>query len=343
VCAAAALVLVACGSSSASGPAVSASSGDAPAADAPSGTSDGADDGDAAAGPDEDLDPAEEVIDDEAAPSAPAGPPDGSDPEPSPAGRDEPTDDPTDDPTDEPTDEATDGPGPLAGRVIGLDPGHNGGNFEAPAEIARPVDAGGFTKPCNTTGTATADGYRESTFNLEVAEAVRDRLEALGAEVPLTREDDDGIGPCIDVRGTFGQTVGADLVLSIHADGAAVGARGFHVIVPVARDGTDPAIVAPSAGLGTAVRDALVDAGLTTSTYAGTDGIVERGDLATLNLSTVPVVLLEAGNLGDPQDAAELRDPAWQARLADALVAAVADHLGVDGVVDGAEADTPTG
>src|SRR5688572_25759566 len=45
--------------------------------------------------------------------------------------------------------------------VVVLDPGHNGGNAAASAEIARPVPAGGFTKPCNTTGTATIDGYAE--------------------------------------------------------------------------------------------------------------------------------------------------------------------------------------
>src|SRR3954451_19394199 len=39
--------------------------------------------------------------------------------------------------------------------VVALDPGHNGGNAAAPAQINRLVPAGGFTKPCNTTGTAT--------------------------------------------------------------------------------------------------------------------------------------------------------------------------------------------
>lgn len=215
----------------------------------------------------------------------------------------------------------------LEGSVIALDPGHNGGNFDAPGEINRPVDAGGFTKPCNTTGTATQDGYRESTFNLEVAELLRARLEAAGASVHLTRTDDDGVGPCIDVRGTFGQKVGADLTISIHADGADAGARGFHIIQPGEWSGSDPAVLDASAELAKVLRDALVDYGKSPANYVGTDGLVVRSDLATLNLSEVPVVLLEAGNMRNAEDAAELRDPHWQADLADALVDGVERFL----------------
>lgn len=218
-------------------------------------------------------------------------------------------------------------PAPLTGRLIALDPGHNGGNFDAPHLINRPVDAGGFTKPCNTTGAVAADGYRESRFNLEVALALRDELEQLGAEVALTRTDDLGVGPCIDVRGRFGGEVGADLLLSIHADGAPARAHGFHVIRPGAGRAADPSVVAPSRVLAVAVRDALVDAGFRPANYVGTDGLVVREDLATLNLSPVPAVLLEAGNLGNRDEAALLRDPAVQRELAVALSGAVTRFL----------------
>jgi N-acetylmuramoyl-L-alanine amidase len=214
----------------------------------------------------------------------------------------------------------------LRDRVVAIDPGHNGGNFSAPEEISRQVEAGGFSKPCNTTGTTAADGTRESTVNLAVAQRLRDRLEAAGATVHLTRDGDDGVGPCVDERGTVGQRVGADLVVSIHADGAAVGGRGFHVIHP--RPGSAAAgPVDASERLAIVVRDALVAAGLRPSNYTGREGLVARDDLATLNLAEVPVVLLEAGNLRDPDDAAELLDPAWQAELAGALARAIEAFL----------------
>ncbi len=49
-------------------------------------------------------------------------------------------------------------PDPLHGITIALDPGHQLGNHRYSREINRPVPAGGFTKPCNTTGTATNCG-----------------------------------------------------------------------------------------------------------------------------------------------------------------------------------------
>lgn len=222
-------------------------------------------------------------------------------------------------------------PRPLAGRIIAIDPGHNGGNFSAPTQINRPVDAGGFSKLCNTTGTATDDGYRESTFNLEVARLLSSLLEDVGATLPMTRSDDEGVGPCIDVRGTFGAAVDADLLVSIHADGASAGDRGFQVIHPHTDGVTHPEIVGPLAELAAAVRDALLTVPLQPSTYAGRNGLIARGDLATLNLSEVPAVILEAGNLRDEQDAAVLRDPTDQAALAAALRDAVMTFLGGQG------------
>ena len=124
---------------------------------------------------------------------------------------------------------------PLTGTTIVVDPGHQLGNHNFSKQIARPVPAGGFTKPCNTTGTATTGGYPEATFTWQVSRVVARRLRALGATVVLTRHSNrqDRWGPCVDARGRAGNAIGADLKLSIHADGSyAAGARGFHVIAP---------------------------------------------------------------------------------------------------------------
>ena len=111
---------------------------------------------------------------------------------------------------------------PLSGRVIVIDPGHQLGNRNFPARINAPVPAGGFTKPCNTTGTATAGGYPEATFTWQVSRLVARQLRTLGATVRLTRHSnrDDRWGPCVDVRGRAGNAIDADLKLSIHADGS---------------------------------------------------------------------------------------------------------------------------
>src|SRR5690348_8340175 len=70
---------------------------------------------------------------------------------------------------------------PLAGRTIALDPGHQLGNRNFPEQMNRLVPAGGFRKPCNTSGTAPTDGIPEATVVWRVVRDVQSRLRALGA------------------------------------------------------------------------------------------------------------------------------------------------------------------
>ncbi len=220
---------------------------------------------------------------------------------------------------------------PLAGRVVVLDAGHQRGNRHFPRQINRLVQAGGFRKPCNTTGTATASGYPESTVAWRVTRILQRRLQRWGAEVVLVRtsDRDDRWGPCIDVRGRAGNRIDADLKVSVHGDGnLARGARGFHVIVPTSRRGWTDDIARPSLRAGRRLRAALDRAGLERSTYlGGGSGLVRRGDLGTLNLSDVPTVMVELGNLRHPTDAHRLTSPRGQRRHALALARGIRAHL----------------
>ncbi|MEO9324236.1 N-acetylmuramoyl-L-alanine amidase [Nocardioides sp. C4-1] len=220
---------------------------------------------------------------------------------------------------------------PLAGRTVVLDPGHQLGNRNFPDRINRPVPAGGFTKPCNTTGTSTDAGYPEATFTFQVARLARHRLKRLGARVVMTRKtnSDRRWGPCVDVRGRAGNRSRADVKISIHADGSyEPGAHGFHVVRPPARAPWTDDIARPSRALAFDVRKALRGRGFASSTYRGRDGIDVRRDLGTLNLSDVPTVLVELGNMRDAGDARTMTRPAGRQRYAAALVTAVRAYLG---------------
>lgn len=220
---------------------------------------------------------------------------------------------------------ATRQPAPPAPVVL-LDPGHNGGNGAAASAIARQVpDGRGGTKRCNTTGTSTADGYPEHAFTWDLARRVQARLEAAGVRVALTRPDDDGVGPCVDERGAAGGRAGAAAAVSLHADGAAPSARGFHVAhadPPV--HGTGP----QSSRLATALRDALRAGGFAPAGYIGRDGLDGRDDLAGLNTSTVPTALVEAGNMRNAAEARLLSSPQGRERYAAAISSGVLAHLG---------------
>lgn len=218
-------------------------------------------------------------------------------------------------------------PSPLAGRVIVLDPGHNGRNREFPDEINQLVDIGTGMKACNTTGTQTAAGYPEAAFNWELAVATRRSLEARGAAVVLTRDDNDGWGPCITDRAAIGNAAGADVVVSIHADGGPPGGRGFHVIFPIAIPGLTDDIAERSEGLAITLRDAFTVTGMPPSDYAGVEGLSARSDLGGLNLSDVPVVFLEVGNMKNTADADLLTDPGFWDDAAAAITTALVTFL----------------
>lgn len=220
---------------------------------------------------------------------------------------------------------------PLAGVRIALDPGHQLGNRNFPAQVNRLVPAGGFSKPCNTTGTATDAGYPEASLNFAIALSVRKRLLDLGAEVFLTRtkNSDELWGPCVNQRGGFGAKVDARLAVSLHADGAGSSARGFHVIAPRSRAPWTTDIAAESRRLALALRAGFDDQGFPRSNYVGDGtGLVIRADLATLNLSDVPIAMIEVGNMRNASDAARMTSAAGRDEYAAAVVAGIRAYLG---------------
>ncbi|MCF6526413.1 N-acetylmuramoyl-L-alanine amidase [Streptomyces sp. JJ36] len=221
---------------------------------------------------------------------------------------------------------------PLRGRTIVLDPGHNPSNHRHPEEIARRVDVGTHRKACDTTGTESEAGYPEARFTLDLARRVRDLLERRGARVRLTQDGDRPWGPCIDERAALGNRAGADAAVSLHADGSAPGDRGFHVILPASvREGRadTTAVVGPSRRLGEALAARFGRAtGTRPADYTGGgDGLVTRDDLGGLNLTRVPKVFLECGNMRDPRDAALLGDAQWRGRAARGVADGIADFL----------------
>jgi len=213
------------------------------------------------------------------------------------------------------------GTGPLAGKVVVLDAGHNGANWAFPAAINRLVWIGNGWKACDTTGTATDAGYAEHTFTLDVVDRVAIELAAQGARVVLTRTTDTGVGPCIDQRAAIGNAAHADVAISVHADGAPANVRGFHVIRPASLLGLTSGIYGRSVWLAWVLKTTYAaDTGIPTASYVGDGGgIVERSDLGGLNLSKVPKVLIECGNMRNATDAAILSSPAGRARIAHAI------------------------
>ena len=216
---------------------------------------------------------------------------------------------------------------PLAGKIVGIDPGHNGGNFTDPDAIARQIWNGAEWEACDTTGTTTDGGYTEAQFNFNVAKYLRADLLRDGARVIMTRTSNTGVGPCVNRRAEIINAAHADVAVDIHADGAAASGRGFTILEPVAV-GPNNAVIGASQRFGGDVRQAmLADTAMPESNYEGVDGIMPRNDLAGLNLTTVPKVLIECGNMRSAVDASLLVTARFQRRVASALTAAIEAFL----------------
>lgn len=232
----------------------------------------------------------------------------------------------------------------LAGKTVFLDPGHQGS--AAGNDLNKPVpDGRGGTKPCQTTGATSPDGVPEHKVNWDITQLVKAGLESQGAKVVLSRQDDTGWGGCIDERANAANASNADLAVNIHADstspGTDAGKSGFHIIVPELPI-PDAAVNEVQSGKGRKaaeqMRDAFKSAGFAPANYAGAqDGLQTRADVAAVNLTKVPDVFAELGNLSNPADAAALSGAEGQLKYAIAIVDGAIRYL-----LTGATAAAPT-
>jgi N-acetylmuramoyl-L-alanine amidase len=211
----------------------------------------------------------------------------------------------------------------IAGMSVFLDPGHNG---VYDSSITQQVPNGrGGTKECNTTGTATSDGYPEHAFNWDVAVRVRDALNQLGVHTAMSRDNDSSVGPCVDQRAAAANAMHPDAIVSIHADGASAAGHGFHV--NYSNPPMNDTQAGPAVQLATTMRDSLLGSGLQTSTYIGSEGMYGRADLAGLNLAQYPAILVECGNMKNPDESAQMESADGRARYAAAVTQGIVSYL----------------
>ena len=150
------------------------------------------------------------------------------------------------------------------------------------AASPRPPSPGGSRGSCSAASSGSAPGCCSPARSTACGAGGRASTSAVGPATHVGRDREP-----------------ADLKVSLHADGSyARGARGFHVILPADRRPWTHDIARPSRRLGLDLRRALRAGGFRTATYtAGGDGIDVRADLGTLNLSDIPTVMVELGNM----------------------------------------------
>jgi len=119
----------------------------------------------------------------------------------------------------------------------------------------------------------------------------------------------------------------ANVAIDIHADGGPADGRGFAILEPVA-DGPNDRVIGASKKFGHDLLERYrAVTKMPVSTYDGVGGITFRDDLAGLNLTTVPKVLIECGNMRNATDAALLIRSSFQKLAAKAFTEAITQYL----------------
>ena len=209
--------------------------------------------------------------------------------------------------------------GGLSGKVICIDAGHGKTEKTGKEKIAPDSEE---TKAKHVSG---ADGsvYSEEEINLMVAKKLRDKLQALGVEVIMTREGHNCDYSNID-RAEIANNAGADLMIRIHADSAeSSSAKGMTMLLPSSEHISDKELIRVSRNIGEKVLDSAAEA-----TGAKNRGCVERPDMTGFNWSEVPVILLEMGFLSNPDEDASLSEDSYQNKIVQGIVSGLQDYYG---------------
>ena len=104
--------------------------------------------------------------------------------------------------------------------------------------------------------------------------------------------------------------------------------RGYEANTPAFIPGYTDDIYTASHRLGVDIGRAFgAGTGMPPSTYYAGHGLIERSDFGGLNLSDVPKILFETGNMRNATDAALFADATFRQREAEALAIGLATFL----------------
>lgn len=203
--------------------------------------------------------------------------------------------------------------GSLSGRVICIDPGHASTTDSGTEPIGPGATEMKVKDPGGTSGAVT--GVREPVVTLAISLQLKQLLEAEGATVVMTRSGPDFTGGNRE-RAQVANQAGADLFIRVHADGSSDPSRsGVSTLYPASIPGWTDDIHGASLAAAAAVQSSLV-AGLGASDL----GTVARSDITGFNWADVPAILVEVGFMSNPREDQLLNDPAYQQRVAAALL-----------------------
>ncbi|MCM2267909.1 MAG: N-acetylmuramoyl-L-alanine amidase [Elusimicrobiales bacterium] len=205
-------------------------------------------------------------------------------------------------------------PRPLTGLTVVLDPGHSThlrcGERKVPLRDVRfsslPASAG-----CRLDGAVGPKETFEVNLNLAISQRLRDRLQALGAAVKLTRSGDEYVD--LADRPKMARDLGGDLFISVHNN--AIG------------DGEDPFSQPRGFSIYHYQRHSRALAAAIHRSYLKSiplpDEGLRYGDYLVARMTWMPAALVENAYMILPRQEELLNSPAFQEELAAAMAAGI--------------------
>ena len=214
--------------------------------------------------------------------------------------------------------------------VVCIDPGH-----QTRSHTARIPRGPGSTETNIgvTVGThSLTTGKMEYELNLEIALQLRDRLEAAGIDVVMTRTTNN-VDITNDQRAIIANEAGADISIHIHADGVDnTSVRGSHCIIIGKHNPYIPSIYAGSMRL----SRCLIDNYLEATSFRGfkvrsgtSNGIVEDDDYPMLNFSEIPTCIFEMGFMSNSEEDKWMSDPDFQEIMVTGMFNGIMEYFGL--------------
>ena len=171
-------------------------------------------------------------------------------------------------------------------------------------------------------GGRLSDGQPEKAFTLALSVRLRSLLAARGIPVVTARESDDSVD--LDRRAAIANRVNAQACLSLHGSESGT---GVHLFVSSLAPAQPARFAAWKTAQAASVTRSLALAGTLNATLlqAGMNVTLGRTALLAVDSMTCPAVAVEiAPERGpDKKVTADLNDPEYQARVAEALAAAL--------------------
>ncbi|PHA13330.1 N-acetylmuramoyl-L-alanine amidase [Bacillus cereus] len=203
--------------------------------------------------------------------------------------------------------------------LVVIDPGH-----QQKANLnLEPIGPGAATQKYKVTDgtTGVVTKKREAVLVLEMAFVLKEKLEAKGIQVLMTRTSQD-----VDIsnkeRATFANDHKANLFLRLHADGSEnPNQSGFAVLTPAEGSPYTKEIYAESLQISQTIVNKMRE-----NQQVKVNGIKFRDDLSGFNWAKVPGVLLELGFMSNHEEDKKLSDPQYVNSLLQSVTDSVDEY-----------------